>query len=155
MSKDFLSGILWGALASGKSDIQQKTDDLNKETDIKIALQPKMNRLQDEVAYHQRNSYVQTTKLEARIDTEKELLIQLADAGLSNDSRIPLANIKQFDESYLINLIKRKQDQSIIDGEYPDGMPSDVRNEVQAFNREKAELLKEQGYDLAKHGIKM
>ena len=43
--------------------------------------------------------------LTARIETEKELLIQLADAGLSNDSRIPLANIKKFDEAYLINLI--------------------------------------------------
>lgn len=164
MSKDFLNGLLWGAVAGGAS--KNEVDGANRKASNEglratvaegradsfatVAL-----GMVEEAKFYQRNSYVQSTKLAAREATEKELLIQLADAGLSNDSRIPLANIKHFDEAYLLNLVKARQDQSLIDEDFPNGMPDDVTEEMKELQNEISQELKGEGYDLAKHGIKV
>lgn len=155
--KDFLNGLLWGSLAGGAS---KNAVDSAKRGEARAnlmvhSLDNEANELASAKKHYQRNAYVQTTKLEARIETEKELLIQLADAGLSNDSRIPLANIKRFDEAYLINLVKKTKDQAILEDRYPNGIPSDIENENRIFIRDKEAELKEQGYDLEKLGIKV
>lgn len=157
MSKDggFLGGLLWGAAMGGKSKGAIEIEQINARTDAMLRARPALQRMHDSAESFQQYAYVETTKLAARVATEKELLSQLEDAGLSDDSRIPLADIEKFEETYLINLFKARQDLSVIDNLYPNGMPYEIKDDMNETQIDIGKRLVKKGYDLNQIGIKL
>lgn len=142
---DFLIGALWGSGAAKKDIDSAKRNESAAKLQIQ-SLDREADNLSNIMQHYRRDVYVETTKLKARVATEKALLNQLEENGLANDSRIPLANIEKFDDAYLINLLKARQEQSVIDYVYPNGMPDDVETEMKDLNIEISQELREKGY---------
>lgn len=147
MSNGLLAGLMWG-MASGKSKASQDILESKVQTAeiVNIYAKGQIGALENALQSHQRENYVQTTKLNARLETERELLEQLAE---ENITQVPLANLESFEEKYLLNLIKARKDQATIEEVYGDaGIPISLAIKLNERKDEIVSELQLKGYDI-------
>lgn len=152
MSGDgFLKGILWGSVVAkpGRDEVNSAhqranhnaqvasgmTEIASKMVDVQAALVSMRDSWQDA-------TYVERTKLEARKLTEAQLHDQLKGEGLT---RVPLADIESFEEAYLLNLIKTRQDSAIIQETYDGKRPERMDIQINEWNDELKSRLEDKG----------
>lgn len=146
----FLAGLAVGKFASGPTnrDIERSQANTMAANVAGSSLAQAVVSMSEVANSWQDNTYITKTKLKARIDTEDQLLAQLEEAKANHTpvERIPLADIKSFDEQYLLNLIKAKQDQTLIKETYgEDGLPPEVKERNRAAIDEITQELEEKG----------